>query len=95
VAFLPLPVAWLWSEPGHMSSAISNQVAVIRRLANRVGRVVAECNEATTRLTTLACTPARYPVDPDRAPDTYEQFLIRTAGVAQHELERRACHRPG
>lgn len=72
-----------------MSSAIRRQKVAIRRLARRVGQVVAECNEATRILTTLAGTPDRYPVDPDRAPDTYGEFLIRTAGVAQHRLERR------
>jgi hypothetical protein len=70
-----------------MSSAISYQAGAIRRLANRVGQAVAECNEATRILTTLAGTPGRYPVDPDRAPDTYAEFLIRTAGLARQEPE--------
>jgi hypothetical protein len=70
-----------------MSSAISHQAAVIRRLAGRVSQVIAECNEATRRLTTLACTPEHYPVDPDRAPDTYAEFVIRSAGVLGREPE--------
>lgn len=70
-----------------MSSAISHQAAVIRRLAGRVSQVIGECNEATRRLTTLACTPDRYPTDPDRAPDTYAEFVIRTVGVLRHEPE--------
>jgi hypothetical protein len=72
-----------------LSSAISFQAAAIRRLASRVGRAVAECNEATRILTTLACTPDRYAVDPDRAPDTYAEFIIRTAGVLRREPEQK------
>jgi hypothetical protein len=71
-----------------MSSAISHRAAAIRRLASRVGQVIAECNEATRRLTTLADTPERYPVDPDRAPETYAEFVIRTAGLLRHEPKR-------
>jgi hypothetical protein len=68
-----------------MSNAISHRAAAIRRLASRVGQVIAECNEATRRLTTLAGTAECYPVDPDRAPDTYTEFIIRTAGVQRRE----------
>jgi hypothetical protein len=68
-----------------MSSAISHRAAAIRRLARRAGQVIAECNEATRTLTTLADTAERYPVDPDRAPDTYTEFLVRTAGVLRRE----------
>jgi hypothetical protein len=68
-----------------MNSAISHTTAAIRHAASRVGQAVAECNEATRRLTTLAGTPDRYPADPDRAPDTYAEFVIRTAGLLQRE----------
>jgi hypothetical protein len=68
-----------------MSSAIRHLAAATGRLASRVGQIIAECNEATRRLTTLADTPDRYPVDPDRAPDTYAEFVIRTAGLARPE----------
>lgn len=73
-----------------MNRAIRHQAEAIRRLANRVGQIVAECNGATRRLTTLAGTPDRFPADPNRAPDTYAEFLIRTAGLAGPERERRA-----
>ena len=66
-----------------MSDAIRHLAATTRGLASHVGRAIAECNEATRRLTTLADTPGRYPVDPDRAPDTYAEFVIRTAGLAR------------
>jgi hypothetical protein len=88
VALLPLSLALLRSEAGHMSSTVSQQPGILRRLANRMVQVVAECNEATRQISTLAVTPDRFPVDPDRAPDTYEQFLIRTAGLARRETER-------
>ncbi len=68
-----------------MSNAISHLAATTRRLASQVGQIIAECNEATRRLTTLADTPDRYPVDPDRAPDTYAEFVIRTAVLARPE----------
>ena len=73
-----------------MSDAIRHLAATTRRLASEVGQAIAECNEATRRLTTLADTPDRYPVDPDRAPDTYTEFVIRTAGLLRHEPERTA-----
>lgn len=64
-----------------MNSTVRPKAGTIRRLADRVGQVVAECNEATRRITTLAGTPDRYRADPERAPDTYAEFLIRTAGL--------------
>jgi hypothetical protein len=88
MAFLPLSLTWQPSESGDMYSTISHQAGAIRRLASRVGLLVAECNEATRLLTTLADTPDRYPVDPDRAPDTYAEFLVRTAGLATREPDR-------
>jgi hypothetical protein len=71
-----------------MDRTVSQRAGVIQRLASRIGQLVAECNEATRRLTTLAGTPERFPVDPDRAADTYAEFLIRTAGLARSESER-------
>jgi hypothetical protein len=71
-----------------MSNGICHLATATRRLADRIGQAIAECNEATRRLTTLAGTPDRYPVDPDRAPDTYTEFVIRTAGLLRHEPER-------
>jgi hypothetical protein len=68
-----------------MNKTVSQQARVIRRLASRVGQIVAECNDATRRMTTLAGTPDRFPADPDRAPDSYGEFLIRTAGLMRRE----------
>lgn len=94
MALLPLVPSPLRLQAGVMSSAISHQAAAIRRLAIGVGQAIAECNEATRRLTTLACTPSRYPVDPDRAPDSYTEFLVRTAALARPERGRQQLPSP-
>ncbi|MGB6456355.1 MAG: hypothetical protein WBH47_17935 [Streptosporangiaceae bacterium] len=68
-----------------MNNTVSQQGQVIRRIASRIRQIVAECNDATRRMTTLAGTPDRFPADPDRAPDSYGEFLIRTAGLMRRE----------
>jgi hypothetical protein len=71
-----------------MNTTVSQCAGAIRRLASRVGQVIAECNDATRRMSTLAGTPDRFPDDPDRAPDTYAEFVIRTVGLARREPQR-------
>jgi hypothetical protein len=71
-----------------MNSTVRQRAGAIRRLASRIGGFVAECNEATRRMTTLALTPDGYLTDPNRAPDTYAEFLFRTAGPARPAPER-------
>jgi hypothetical protein len=88
MAFLPLSLSPAAPQAGVMSSATSHQAGAIRRLTSRVGHAIAECNEATRRLATLAGTPERYQVDPDRAPDTYAEFLIRSAAAMRREPNR-------
>jgi hypothetical protein len=66
-----------------MSNAIHHLAATTRRVAGRVGQIIAECNEANRRVATLAGTPDLY-----RAPDTYTEFLIRTAGMLPREPQR-------
>jgi hypothetical protein len=90
MALLPLSLARPQGEAGAMSKTVSQQAGVIRRLVNGIGRIVAECNDATIRISTLAGTPERFPVDPDRAPDTYAEFLIRAAGAARRVPARSA-----
>jgi len=58
---------------------------VLRALVRRVGAVVAECNYAQRRITVLQSSPDHYLVAPAQAPDTYEEFLLRTAGPLDHE----------
>jgi hypothetical protein len=55
---------------------------VLRRLARRVGAIIAECNDAQRRLAAAREDPERYVLEPDRAPETYQLFLIRV-GAAQ------------
>lgn len=76
-----------------MNSAVRNQAGRIRRLASWIREAVAECNEATRRISTLAGTPDHFPVDPDRAPDTYAQFLIRAAAVLPRQPVPRQSER--
>jgi hypothetical protein len=68
---------------------------VLRTLARRVGAVVAECNYAQRRAAALRVSPDMYAIGPDRAPDTYQAFLFRTAGPLLHEpsAARRAAGR--
>jgi hypothetical protein len=58
---------------------------VLRGLARRVGDVVAECNYAQLRITVLQSSPDHYLVAPSQAPDSYEEFLLRTTGPLHHE----------
>jgi hypothetical protein len=57
----------------------------LRRLARRVGALVAECNYAQRRITVLQSSPDHYLVAPGQAPDSYEEFLLRTTGPLHHE----------
>jgi hypothetical protein len=54
---------------------------VIRRLTSRVAATIGEMNYAQRRMTELRFTPDRYMIEPDRAPDTYQEFLTRTLGL--------------
>ncbi len=56
------------------------------QLARRIAGVVAECSYAQRRLAALRGSPDRYLPDPDRAPETYQEFLFRTSGPLVHEL---------
>jgi hypothetical protein len=66
----------------------------LRALARRVGAVVAECNYAQRRITVLQSNPDLYLVAPDEAPDSYQEFLLRTTGPLDHEPSAAArCRR--
>jgi len=54
---------------------------VIRRLTGRVAATIGEMNYAQRRMTELRFALDRYMFEPGRAPDTYQEFLARTAGV--------------
>jgi hypothetical protein len=58
----------------------------VRRLARRIAAAVADCRYAQRRMAALQASPDRYLPDPDRAPDTYQEFLFRTSGPLVREL---------
>jgi len=60
------------------------------RFARRVRDIIAECAQAQRRLTELTTAPDRYLIHPNKAPDTYEEFLFRTSGLMRHEPPARA-----
>ncbi len=59
--------------------------SVLRAVSRRVAAVIAECNYAQRRLAVLRLSPDRYVTQPERAPDTYREFLLRTSGLLVHE----------
>ena len=65
----------------------------VSSLARRVHDVVSEMNYASKRVTELMLCYGL--AESDRAPDTYAEFLLRTAATARHEpsARRRAAGR--
>lgn len=59
--------------------------SVLGRLARRARAVVAECNDAQRRLAALREDPERYVLEPDHAPESYQEFRIRAARPLVHE----------
>jgi hypothetical protein len=56
-------------------------VDVLRRLTGRVAATIGEMNYAQRRMTELRFALNRYAVEPEQAPDTYQEFLARTSGL--------------
>ncbi len=50
----------------------------VLRLMRRARAIISECNEAQRRAMQLRLSPDMYRADPDRAPDTYAEFLFRS-----------------
>jgi len=57
----------------------------LARFARRVADVIAECNYAQRRMTTLMTGTDAYLADRDKAPDDYAEFLFRTTGALLRE----------
>jgi hypothetical protein len=57
----------------------------MRRAAGKVADAVREMHEAQRLGLVLQTAMDRYVENPDAAPETYEEFLIRTSGVLLHE----------
>lgn len=59
--------------------------ALMRRLARRIAAVMSECRAAQRRAVVLRASADRHLLDPERAPDTYPEFLFRTSGPLLRE----------
>jgi hypothetical protein len=68
---------------------LAGLVPSLGRAARRVRAVIAECDYAQRRATTLMIAPDRYLVDRDKAPETYSEFLFRTSSALLHEPSAR------
>jgi hypothetical protein len=65
---------------------ISRLWSSLRRLTRRVADLIADCNWAQQRLGEVRMDPERYVMAPDhKVPETYTDFLLRTAGLLRHE----------
>ena len=53
--------------------------------ARRIAAVLADCHEAGRLQVALALAPDRQLTNPDRAPETYAEFLFRTCAPLLHE----------
>jgi hypothetical protein len=58
---------------------------VLRAITRRVAAVIADCSYAQRRIAMLRANPGAHLVDPALAPDTYQEFLLRTSGPLVHE----------
>ncbi len=58
---------------------------LIDRIARRVAGIAAECNYAQRRLTQLRLSLDSHVYDVRQVPDSYHEFLQRTAGALRHE----------
>ena len=57
----------------------------LARFGRRVADILAECNYAQRRMLALRTTPDVYLTDPDKAPDDYAEFLLRTSSALLRE----------
>lgn len=66
-------------------TALTRLTTGLARFGRRVADVIAECNYAQRRLTTIMTAPDRYFTGRDQAPDDYAEFLYRTSGALLRE----------
>lgn len=57
----------------------------LRAIARGLGAVVADCTYAQRRVNQLRSSLDGYLPDPDQAPDTFQEFLMRTSGLLVRE----------
>ena len=58
-------------------------------VARRIRQIISECNAAQRRLTIRRLAFDSTLPEPDKAPDTYAEFLLRTSGPLLHEPSAR------
>ena len=63
--------------------------ATVRRVAGKLADTVREMNEAQRLILVMRTATDRYVERSQAAPDTYDEFLIRTSGVLLHEPSAR------
>lgn len=61
----------------------------LRQLAGRLAAVLREMDEAQRRMLVVRTALDRYMENPDEAPDTYAEFLMRTSGALVREPSAR------
>lgn len=66
-----------------------------KRLPRRIAATLRECNDAQLRLAASQSSTDPYLPDPDRAPDTYREFCLRTSGALLREPSASARARHG
>lgn len=64
-------------QPGHQPA--------IRRIVQGIANVIAEDRDAQRSLVAVRMSPDSYVFAARHAPDSYEEFLFRTAGALPHE----------
>lgn len=57
----------------------------VRRAVGKLTDVVREMNEAQRRMLVLQTAMDRHVQNANTAPDTYDEFLVRTSGPLLHE----------
>ena len=62
----------------------------LRQLAGRLAAVFREMDEAQRRMLVVRTALDRYMENPDDAPETYAEFLVRTSGALVREPSARA-----
>jgi len=73
------------NKPATPQPGRGQQATLLVRLVRRIRDIIAECAQAQRRLAELTSAPDRYLENPNKAPDTYEEFLFRTSGLMRRE----------
>jgi hypothetical protein len=71
-------------------SGRSQRGQLLSRFARWIRDFMADYAFAQRRMAELMTAPDRCLIDPNRVPDTYEEFVFRTSGLMRHEPPARA-----